>query len=76
MCSCTLSSLLAQAVFQLDSSSYHGHVFAGLSSLQLGSAQEARHHYQTAVALQPGEGLAWKVGLHVCVCVHAYIIVH
>lgn len=49
-----------QAVFQLDSSSYHGHVFAGLSSLQLGSTQEARHHYQTAVALQPGEGLAWK----------------
>ena len=50
-----------QEVFSLDESNYTAHVFAGLAELELGHPQQAGQHYRTAVGLQPGEQLAWKV---------------
>ena len=48
-------------MFVIDASNYQAHVFAGLAALQLGKQQEARQHYQSAIAIAPHEQLAWKV---------------
>ena len=50
-----------QEIFAAEEGNYVGHVFAGLAAIELGRPDQAREHYKTALAAQPGDPLAWKV---------------
>ena len=36
-------------------------VFAGLACLKLSDYKDSKHHYKTAIIVQPDGALAWKV---------------
>ena len=55
-----------QEIFAAEEGNYVGHVFAGLAAIELGRPDQAREHYKTALAAQPGDPLAWKVNIIVC----------
>ena len=55
-----------QEIFAAEEGNYMGHVFAGLAAIELGRPDQAREHYKTAIAAQPGDPLAWKVNKIIC----------